>query len=361
MLGETPRVPPSAPRAQTSMQRTPPSERLVRPSTTEPMRMRGADKALPVSATPMLLLPPATAPLPLPAKPSEGAEECTVLRVANVPWWAKEPTLIKALSAQLRVPFVFAFVPRTHEMRGIGEAWVVAEEPIRLLAEPTELACMSLAGARLKLFSSSEVQLNAALEARSESRGRAAGGRLKRRSALGSFPDVGCTVQPLRSKYVPRLYPSTIADTRSKLLGRWADENRKGRYEPNRRAATSADDEAALHMARLIAHLRTVFDEIDLDHGGTLDKDELREALSDLGKSQSAIDKLLASLDHEALDFDQFVNLVLNASKIMAAHSAQKAAKSAETAHAEAADPDSAAEVVHPDSDETEAESQPIV
>jgi Ca2+-binding EF-hand superfamily protein len=59
--------------------------------------------------------------------------------------------------------------------------------------------------------------------------------------------------------------------------------------------------------------LRKLFDSIDTDHGGTIDKAELTFALKNLGKQQSEITKLIAELGDEfvPLDFIGFKNLIV--------------------------------------------------
>ena len=58
------------------------------------------------------------------------------------------------------------------------------------------------------------------------------------------------------------------------------------------------------------AELRAAFDRMDLDHGGTLDRGEIAEAMRGMGKSEREIQKLVSAMPADALTFEQFKDMM---------------------------------------------------
>ena len=70
----------------------------------------------------------------------------------------------------------------------------------------------------------------------------------------------------------------------------------------------------------MVNQYKICFELLDLDGGGTIDQDELKEGLEKIGKSpgEEELEKLMqaADLDDEAgLDFPSFVQLMVNVAK----------------------------------------------
>jgi Xaa-Pro aminopeptidase len=66
---------------------------------------------------------------------------------------------------------------------------------------------------------------------------------------------------------------------------------------------SSADKGAALNA-------RALFDAIDVDGGGTVDRDELRRGLQRLGKSPKEIALMIGAMKSDELTFDDFQDLL---------------------------------------------------
>jgi hypothetical protein len=77
-----------------------------------------------------------------------------------------------------------------------------------------------------------------------------------------------------------------------------------------RQIAAGIKPDFVIAMEREEGKLREAFNKIDVDGGGTLDKEELQAALEEMGKSEEDIQRLLDNMVEDELDFDGFVELV---------------------------------------------------